>query len=459
MLPPTRQHPQLHSRADSRVNDVSPDPEVLAHIVTQLRISLADMTKERDELLKMLATASTQEANAKDALQAEEELTILRKKTKEDEDQIALLRTKVEESRRGLMRLQTENRRQSMAPIDVARASSVNFTSFTSPPSSKRASFVPLTGSSQGKSPGHRRVTSVNDIGLGAFPTPDQTPSPNMRAFNIASAEASLSSAPGSSRRFSGLFGHAHSDGDVLSPPAAEAPPSPNMLELETLRKELQAIKDQLDTAQHELIEANEAKEASETCVIALREFIAENNVGIHESATGSSTESKKSGSAWGFKLWGNGAADPAAKSGIGNAPHSAVPVGSSPMVATAHMPPPSATIAPAPLSRKLGGFFSSRSTSISSTASLPQPLALHLQTNAAANQLLSQRDSMYSHSDVSSIAEPISPGSDINGLGTATYQSKSLAAHQEEVLVRDLTNSEDISVRVSMSGSDVELR
>jgi chromosome segregation ATPase len=96
-----------HSRADSRVNDVSPDPEVLAHIVTQLRISLADMTKERDELLKMLATASTQEANAKDALQvmtdkateAEEELTILRKKTKEDEDQIALLRTKVEESR------------------------------------------------------------------------------------------------------------------------------------------------------------------------------------------------------------------------------------------------------------------------------------------------------------------------------------------------------------------------
>jgi hypothetical protein len=133
--------------------------------------------------------------------------------------------------------------------------------------------------------------------------------------------------------------------------------------------------------------------------------------------------------------------------------------VGSSPMVASAHMPPPSATIAPAPLSRKLGGFFSSRSTSISSTASLPQPLALHLQTNAAANQLLSQRDSMYSHSDVSSIAEPISPGSDINGLGTATYQSKSLAAHQEEVLVRDLTNSEDISVRVSMSGSDVELR
>ncbi|KAF9478288.1 hypothetical protein BDN70DRAFT_880166 [Pholiota conissans] len=479
--PSTASIHSMHSRTESRTkDDVSPDPDVLAHIVTQLRLSLADMTKERDELVKMLAKASTEEANAKDALQvmtdkattADEELTELRRKTKEDEDQIVLLRTKVEESRRGLMRLQTENRRQSMAPIDVARASPGNFTSFTSPPSSKRASFVPLTGSMQGKSPGHRRNGSVNDIGLGAFPTPDQSPSPNMRAFNIASAEASLSGAPSSSRRFSGLFGRAPSplDGEVLPGTAAE--PSANTLELEVLRKELQTIKDQLDAAKHELVEANEAKEASETCVIALRDFIAENNVGINGPSTSvklppppsmttgeeSSTESKKSG--WGFKLWGNAAGDPAVKSGIGNAPHSAAPVASSPMVGFAQTSPPSATIPAAPISRKIGGFFGSRS-SISSNASREQhlPPALNLQTNAAATQLPSQRDSMYSHSDVSSIAEPISPGSDINGLGTATYQPKSQAAHQEEVLVKDLNSSEGASVRVSMSGSDMELR
>lgn len=105
-------HPETTSayskkRGDSSLNDLLPDPEILANIITQLRHSLTDMTKERDELLKLLTSANTQEANAKDALQvmtdkateAEEALTALRKKAREDEEQIALLRTKVEESR------------------------------------------------------------------------------------------------------------------------------------------------------------------------------------------------------------------------------------------------------------------------------------------------------------------------------------------------------------------------
>lgn len=101
-------HPETTSTySKKRVSDLLPDPEILANIITQLRHSLTDMTKERDELLKLLTSANTQEANAKDALQvmtdkateAEEELTALRKKAKEDEEQIAVLRTKVEESR------------------------------------------------------------------------------------------------------------------------------------------------------------------------------------------------------------------------------------------------------------------------------------------------------------------------------------------------------------------------
>ena len=84
-----------------------PDPDVLAHIVTHMRKSLVDMTKERDDLVRMLASANSQDANTKDALQlmtekatsAGEELDFARKKMKEDEEQIVLLRAKVEESR------------------------------------------------------------------------------------------------------------------------------------------------------------------------------------------------------------------------------------------------------------------------------------------------------------------------------------------------------------------------
>jgi hypothetical protein len=84
-----------------------PDPDVLAHIVTHMRKSLLDVTKERDELVGMLANANSQDADTKDALQlmtekatsAGEELDIARKKMREDEEQIVLLRAKVEESR------------------------------------------------------------------------------------------------------------------------------------------------------------------------------------------------------------------------------------------------------------------------------------------------------------------------------------------------------------------------
>lgn len=359
------------------------------------------------------------------------------------------------------MRLQTESRRQSMVPIDSAR-SSLALPGFGSSPPSKRASFTPLTG----RPPGHRRISSVSDTS--SVPIPDLTPSPRTQTFNITPSELHVSSPPpNSSHRFSGMFGQQlpPTSGDLSMMTATEPPqvPDSNPLaavatvdsdELETLRKELQSVKEELATAKHDLIEAIEAKEASETCVKALREFIADNNVGA-VAAGGASTLSgpmklpppptmttaeegsdrAKPNGGWGFKLWG--VDSPL----ISSMPFSASVAAPSPgpVSSTSTLPPP--VIAAAPLSRKLGGFFSSRS-SLSSNSSQQQSIS-PLQTNAAGVQLplhiQSQRDSSYSFSDTSSVAEPISPGSDIHGLGAgpASYFPE---AHGS-IVVKDVTN------------------
>jgi len=371
------------------------------------------------------------------------------------------------------MRLQTENKRQSMMSIDVSRASSATFSSFTGPTSSKRASFVPLTGTMHGKS-GHRRAGSIIDPALGSstlssFPIPDPTPSPQARAFNIASAEASLSGASSSTRRQSGMFGRQTPPNDDLLHQASAAEGSAiNSAELEALRKEIQILKLDLDNAKHDLQEANEAKEASETCVIALRDFIAENNVGVTGPTTGMKLPSppmmatgeepgpdpRKAGSAWGFKLWGNASADSQLKSIA--APYSAsVTQSSSMQTSTTVDSPASATIGAAPLSRKLGSFFSSRS-SISSNHSREQapPQLPQLQTNAAMSRVQSQRDSVYSHSDASSLAEPVSPGSDIHGLGTAPSH---ITGYAGSAVAKDIAGLDGTPLHVSISAVDME--
>lgn len=354
------------------------------------------------------------------------------------------------------MRLQTESRRQSMVPTDSARTS-LALPGFGSPPSSKRASFTPLTG----RPPGHRRISSVSDTS--SVPILDLSASPGTQAFNIAS------SPPNNSRQFPGIFGQYSPpiSGDLSMTTATEPPQAPdsNPLaavatvdsdELEMIRKELQSVKEELATAKHELIEAIEAKEASETCVKALREFIADNNVGA-VAAGGASTLTLVSGpmklpppptmttgeegsdrakpnGGWGFKLWG--VDSPL----IPSMPFSASVAAPSPSVPVNSTLPPPVMSAP-PLSRKLGGFFSSRS-SLSSNSSLQQPVS-PLQTNAAGVQLplhiQSQRDSSYSFSDTSSLAEPLSPSSDIHGLGTgpASY----FAEANGSIVVKDVTN------------------
>jgi len=87
-LPSTPAHPddhQHHHKADSRTEL---DPHVLAHIIMQLRQSVAEITKERDDLVDLLAVANAHGAELKDALDhmtekatlMEEELTEARKK-------------------------------------------------------------------------------------------------------------------------------------------------------------------------------------------------------------------------------------------------------------------------------------------------------------------------------------------------------------------------------------------
>lgn len=320
------------------------------------------------------------------------------------------------------MRLQTENRRQSVAPmtIDLSRAGVPS--SFGSPQSSKRASFTPLTGTFAGSRPSLRTPSFTEGQELSSSPTPQAT------SFS-ASDLVIPNPPPNSSRRYSGLFGRS-------SPPQAEGGYADILTaEIQGLRKEMQVIRDELDNTKHELSESNEAREASETCVTALREFIAENNVGATQTAESSpislklpppptmtSGEEEDGGgktstatAGWGFKLWKD------ATTRTPTAPQSAV--------LPSPAPPPQTPMTATPLSRKIGGFFSGhRSTSSVASSSIhsPPPVTLPpLQTNAAS----SVRDSMYSFSDTSSMAEPISPPNEFDG----------------NIIVRDVTSISEL--------------
>jgi hypothetical protein len=384
------------------------DPQVLASIVMSV-------TEERDKLLKLLSEADTREAQLRDSLQLrtekciklEDELEEARTKMKDDEDAITMLRTKVEESRRGLMRLQTENRRVSQGPttLDVSRTG----------PSSKRASFTPLTGSGTARPNAHRRISSVSDSGLMFSDHGLINTSPAAPSF-IVPDTASLSSGhpPLSSRRFSGLFSRG-------VPSELEMSPDYLSVELASVRRELETAKAELEEMGHELGESNDARQASETCVEALREFIAQHNVGVRPEGEPTDTplppparparnageETAKPGAGWGFKLW---------------KVDTLMPSSSSPA------PPPAE-----PLSKKIGGFFSSRASVSSTTPS-----------NSSHRQPLSSsysQEPMYNASDTSSIslAEPISPvyegtGTDVDVINSQSSSPDMMLTPREKV-------------------------
>lgn len=388
-----------NSPVDATGRPHSLDSHVLASIVTQLRLSLADVTRERDEFSQTVVELRAREAGTADTLghmtekcsKMQEELDNARTKIKDDEDTISILRTKVEESRRGLMRLQSENRRASQVPsaLDLSRA---GITSLNGPPSSKRASLI---GSTTGRNNAHKRISSVADnaFSLDGSNLTSPIPTPTPATFTLPDVQKSRSQPPSHTRRMSGMFGRG-------SPPQSLFP-SEESSELEMLRRELNAVKAELDDVKHELSETNEAREASDTCVKALREFIEENQVGaVPKSLPSLPAEARKAppppaAAGWGgFKLW---RADSLTQNPVLASP--------SPIAPTTHTVSPSLSslMPPVPLSKKLGDFFGTRATAAAAASQTPQRV---------------EQEPMYNGmSDTSSIedsvAEPISPASE----------------------------------------------
>ena len=269
------------------------------------------------------------------------------------------------------MRLQSESRRASQVPstTDMARA---GFPGFGSPPAtSKRASFVPLTGTPNGRA--HRRISSVSD-NVSLFDASSfASPSSMMTTFGD---QANLPLTSKTNKRMSGFFSRA-------SPPQSIYPPEESV-ELEQLRRELSTLKTELEEVKAELTEANEAKEASDMCVKALRAFIEDNKVGeksyeqidlsvqpitIPKTMNNNSQHLKKSSTSstasagWGFnKLWGAG-----------------VPSKSPPVTSSVSTSPTTA------LGKKFGDFFSRTGNShfhqasayngMSDTSSIPESI------------------------------------------------------------------------------------
>jgi hypothetical protein len=305
----------------------------------------------------------------------------------------------------------------------AADTSRTGLTAFATPLSSKRASFTPLTGAP--RTNGHKRISSISDSGLLSSLGLSDNNSVNSNPITQTNHLADLSPSshpPISSRRFSGIFGR-------TSPPESfDTPPNdPLVEELEALRREMKAVKAELEDTRHELSEANEAQEASETCAKALRDFIAETQSSATQSesvklppmptmTTGEEADAKKPSAGWGaFKLW---KMEPAIHRDPNEGP---APVGTRRMwkVDPTARPAPSGTgsdssspstctssIA-APFATKIGGFFTSRgSISSAMSSDRPAPQSLHLQPSHNDSDTSSIQDS---------VVEPISP-SDVPG-------------------------------------------
>jgi len=142
---PTRPHSfdltlELERQLEAESLPTSPAPEgrphsldahVLASLITSLRIDVAELTKERDELSAALDIAHGREAGlASEVRQLKEaqverdtELAGLRQKVRDDEESIVLLRSKVEESRLVLsypLRFVSRSHRVSCAKVAVS---------------------------------------------------------------------------------------------------------------------------------------------------------------------------------------------------------------------------------------------------------------------------------------------------------------------------------------------------
>ncbi|KAF8517958.1 hypothetical protein BU17DRAFT_49061 [Hysterangium stoloniferum] len=388
------------------------DPNVLAHIVTQLRDSLTNVNKEREDLIQQLTESHSRIAEFKDAIslltdrceRLESDLAAARQKNQDDEEAISMLRSKVEESRRGLMRLQSERNAESKRmTLDLTHARSP---SFAGPRSSTRASFAPLTGSGVVVPSSFRRTSTAvneNDPGFAEF------------VANLPGSPAAVTADNGDgndrvNRRRSMLGAVNRASGSFV-----EGRASPSQMEIDSLKRELMSLKGELGETRHELTESNEAREASESCVTALRAFIGQlgdSGQGVqlpplptdsHIKDIEPAPKSQKS-TGWGLKLW-------------------KVDANVAPITTTSPAIPPSRPLSPpVPLRSKFGAFFT-RGSSISSLTH-PAP-SLH------------QEEPILNGSDVSSLSEkseppsPIPEGNAVSPLVVVRGSNNELDSHE----------------------------
>jgi hypothetical protein len=231
-----------------------------------------------------------------------------------------------------------------------------------SPPTNKRMSLLITPPSNQQR--GHRRISSQSDSGF-ILGDALQWASPPPSASALADDEQNFASK-----------------------------------EIQNLKQEIKSLKDALEETKHELSEAHEARDASEQCAKALRDYISEFRVGEAGSppsnAPPPTTPAKgedpnKSSSKWSFKLWNGG--NSTTSFPVTPAMPLSSPTPSSILSPVSSPPPP-------PLTRKIGSFFSSRTGSVSSATSFTAPPP-------------AQQPSMYrASSDVSSVTEEEEPNS-----------------------------------------------
>lgn len=281
------------------------------------------------------------------------------------------------------MRLQTESRRMSQLTVD----SSVRANGTPTP--NKRISLLISPPPNPHRS--HRRISSQSDSGLTLG-----------EAFQWASPPPSSSALNDDEQSFASR-------------------------EIQSLKQDIKSLKESLEETRHELSEANEAREASEQCAKALRDYISEFRVGEKGSSlsnmppptTSAKAEDPKSASKWSFKLWngGNSAASPS------NAPTTPLsqPTSSSVLAPVSSPQPPV-------LTRTIGSFFSSRTGSVSSVTpfTTPPPTQQPLMDRASSDvsSVTEEEEPNSPYSDASRTPAQVvirqfttgSPGSDVDG-------------------------------------------
>jgi len=329
------------------------------------------------------------------------------------------------------MKLQSESRRASQvpSPLDLSRAGTLATLPISS---AKRASFSPLTGSGAGLANSHRRISSVTDA---SFARLDGSSSiPGLGGFGFPDSLQLGKSQVSSSRRSSALFGQ--------SSPTSSLRALDDSSEVEMLRKDISALKSELAEVKHELSESNEAREASELCVKALRAFIEENNVGVTPTTANPNTltsrislpssqdESKKgppASASWAFRLWRAEASGKSSSPPLTTPPQTAPPAA---ITSSGTQSPP-----PQPLTKKLGEFFGTRG-SISST--IP-PVKLSRVEQEPMNSRMSDSSSL-----ADSVAEPLSPASELpqpvmirDSVSITSSSSRGLGTSPEQKAVR----------------------